>query len=287
MELPQLTVGLTVYDDYDGAFFTLNSLRLNQTTYDLQIIVVDQNPSSSYGKLLKEFVLRIGGKYVPQTNLTGPSHGRNLCVEHAETAWVLLMDSHILLTPDALNHLSIAIETGQVLPTDLIHGPLIYDDLSTLSSHWNPVWSNDAFGQWTMDERARHPFAPPFEIPMSGVCLMVFHQEHWPTYNKGFKGFGAEEWYIHRKYRKQGGRVLCVPGLRWLHRFGRMPHCNYTLTIENKIFNTLLGDLELDDQEQYVTDIQHWREFNPAATERAVTMLNAYQTEKENYGKQD
>ena len=34
-----------------------------------------------------------------------------------------------------------------------------------------------------------------------------------------FREFGGEEWYIHEKYRQAGAKCLCLPFLRWQHRF--------------------------------------------------------------------
>ena len=43
----------------------------------------------------------------------------------------------------------------------------------------------------------------------------------WPGFPAAFRGFGGEEAYIHEKFRRAGGRRLCLPWLRWMHRFGR------------------------------------------------------------------
>lgn len=270
---PDLSVALTVYDDYDGAFFTLQSIRMHHSAFNFKIIVVDQNPESEYGKLLKSFVENIGGKYLPQTDLSGPSHGRNLCMETADTPWVLMMDCHVLLTPDALNHLRIAIETQTVLSSDLIHGPLLYDRLDDMASHWKPGWNEDCYGTWAFDVRASHEHGQPFEIPMSGVGLMVVNKDYWPTYNADFRGFGAEEWYLHRKYMLQGGRVMCIPGFRWMHRFGRMPHIKYNLNLENKLYNTFLGNIELGDIAQMETDKTYWLDRNERVTNKVLKEL--------------
>lgn len=270
---PKLTVGLTTHDDYDGVFFTINSLRLHHSEIAMKFVVVDQNPTSQYGKLTKEFVERIGGVYLQQTDRLGPSHGRNLCAAEAEDGWILLLDSHVLLEPKALKDTFKWIHSGVLRKTDLLSGPLVYDDFKSLSSHWRPGWNDQCFGTWDLDRRACDPKAQPFEIEMNGVGLMFFHKENWPGYNVEFRGFGAEEWYIHRKYRKQGGRVMCVPCLRWLHRFGRMPHASYPLLMAHKIYNHLLGNLELGDIEQYHIDFNHWNEKFPAETRHAAELL--------------
>ena len=58
-------------------------------------------------------------------------------------------------------------------------------------------------------------------------------------------GFGGEEGYIHEKFRKNGGRSLCVPGFKWLHRFGRPDGAPYPLKLEDRIWNYYIGWGEL------------------------------------------
>ncbi|GAA2933219.1 hypothetical protein GCM10020221_31230 [Streptomyces thioluteus] len=36
-------------------------------------------------------------------------------------------------------------------------------------------------------------------------------------------GHGAEEGYLHKKYRAAGARVLCLPFLRWTRRRSALP----------------------------------------------------------------
>ena len=76
-----------------------------------------------------------------------------------------------------------------------------------------------------------------------------------------FRGFGGEEGYIHEKYRQAGHRTLCLPFLRWVHRFGRPNGVKYPLTIENKIRNYFLGHLELNLDINPI--INHFKEYVP------------------------
>jgi hypothetical protein len=57
----------------------------------------------------------------------------------------------------------------------------------------------------------------------------------WPGFNPMFRGFGGEEGYIHEKFRQAGGRCLCLPWLRWTHRFGRPAGIGYSLTVGEKL----------------------------------------------------
>ena len=101
------------------------------------------------------------------------------------------------------------------------------------------------YGSWASDERARDPDAPPFEIPMQGLGLFACRRAAWPGFSTRFRGFGGEEGYIHEKVRQQGGRVLCLPFLRWLHRFERPMGVPYRIKWEDRVRNYLIGRHEL------------------------------------------
>lgn len=128
---------------------------------------------------------------------------------------------------------------------DLLQGPLVYDDLNNISTHFDPVWRGQMWGIWATDPRGRDPEGKAFEIPMQGMGLFSCRRAAWPGFNPAFRGFGWEEGYIHEKIRRAGGRTLCLPWLRWVHRFGRPAGVPYPLYIEDKLRNYLIGFIEL------------------------------------------
>jgi hypothetical protein len=67
----------------------------------------------------------------------------------------------------------------------------------------------------------------------------------WLGFNSEMRGFGGEEGYIHEKFRQAGHKAVCLPFLRWLHRFGRPDGVKYPLTRHNKVRNYVLGFSEL------------------------------------------
>ncbi|MDB5341840.1 MAG: hypothetical protein JWP89_217 [Schlesneria sp.] len=86
----------------------------------------------------------------------------------------------------------------------------------------------------------------PFEIPAMGLGCFSSLKCQWPGFNAHFREFGGEEWYIHEKVRQRGGRALCLPFLKWQHRFGdpgggRTHH----YTTLGKVRNYVLGHQEL------------------------------------------
>lgn len=284
-----LTVGMTTHNDFDGVFFTLQSLRFNhpEALEELEFIVVDQNPDSPYGKLTKGFCEQIGARYIPQADGGGPTKGRDAYFSAANTQAVLSVDCHVLFAPGSIKKL---VELFKQCPEskDLYHGPLVYNDLKNISTHWTPEWKRGAqnFGSWAYDPKGQDPNGPLFEIPFQGVGVMACNKHAWPGYNKDFIGFGAEEWYIHRKFRCRGGHIWCAPWLRWLHRFGRMPHATYTLCLWHKMYNHLLGSIELNDTADVLVQLQHWHDINPNELHLAMTELTrrGYITLKESDG---
>jgi hypothetical protein len=75
--------------------------------------------------------------------------------------------------------------------------------------------------------------------------LFACRRSAWPAFNARFRGFGGEEGYIHEKFRQNGGRTLCLPFLRWMHRFRRPMGVPYTNRWEDRVRNYLIGFREL------------------------------------------
>ena len=89
------------------------------------------------------------------------------------------------------------------------------------------------------------PKGQPFEIPMQGLGLFFVRKAAWLKFNEHARAFGGEEGYIHEKYRRHGYKTLCLPFLKWLHRFPRPDGVKYTLTLKDKLRNYILGFTEL------------------------------------------
>ena len=128
---------------------------------------------------------------------------------------------------------------------DLLQGPLIYDDLESISTHFDPIWRGQMWGVWATADRARDPDAEPFDIPMQGMGAFSCRKRAWLGVNPRFRGFGGEEGYIHEKFRQARRRTLCLRWLRWTHRFGRPNGVRYPLTVDDKLRNYLIGHAEL------------------------------------------
>ncbi len=242
----KLTIGMATYDDYDGVYFTIQALRLYhpEVLSDAEIIVVDNHPEGAAASHLKGLEHAVPNyRYIPFAGASGTAAPRDRIVEEADGRYVLSLDCHVLLVPGAVRRLLGYFDTHPDC-NDLLQGPLLYDDARSLSPYWKPVWGAGMFGQWAFDERASDPDGAPFDIAMQGLGLYAFRKAAWPGFHPGFRGFGGEEFYIHEKFRHRGDRTLCLPFLRWMHRFGRPGGVPYRNIWEDRIRNYLLGHHE-------------------------------------------
>jgi hypothetical protein len=258
---PFLTVGMPTYDDYDGVFFSIQALRMyNESLMDnIEILVIDNNPDGKHGKLIRTFIKNNvpNGRYVPEKEWQGP-WVKDLVMREAAGKYSMCMDCHILLAQGALKKLVEfyaggeknwvrSPQPGVPHPQDFFQGPLVYDNLKSISTHFEPTWRGEMWGIWSNDQRGNDPDGPAFEIPMQGMGLFTCAKKSWEEvggFNRLMKGFGGEEGYIHAKFRQAGRRCWCLPFLRWMHRFNRPHGVPFVLTWENKVWNYTIAFLE-------------------------------------------
>ena len=262
MNKPFLTIGMPTYDDFHGVYFSVQALRMYHAEVmdKTEIIIIDNNPNSAHGKETKHFSNSAPNiKYIPYEESVGPANAKNRVFEEAQGSYVLCMDGHILFEPEALSKL---IDMYKQIPdtSDLYQAPLVYDDLHNVSTHFDPVWRGQMYGIWATDERGRDRNAEPFEMEMTGCGVLSCRKEAWLGFNKHFRGFGGEEGYIQEKFRQAGHKTMCLPFLRWVHRFGRPDGVKYPLTMENKLRNFFIGHFELGlDITPIIDHFEEWK----------------------------
>jgi len=311
--MPKLTIGMAHFDDYHGVYFTIQSIRLHhpEVIKDIEFVVIDNSPNSPHGKQVRQFVESnaiigtAGAFYVPLVDPKGTSVSRDAIFAHASGDFVLVNDCHILYPSGSLKRLMDFYEQNP--DTDNIYsGPLIYDSLAQVTTHFNDQWRGEMWGTWgsawtdiyeteyfstiqnprdlprvlpiSLEMNAKSisscggidipeniPWAghesvlekagfkkagkndddKPFEIPGQGLGSFTCRRESWLGFNKYSRGFGGEELYIHEKYRQAGRKAICLPFLKWLHRFGRPEGAKYPLTRYGKVRNYVLEFNEL------------------------------------------
>lgn len=244
----QLTIGMATYDDFHGVYFTIQAIRLYQQfcqNNSVEFIVLDNNPTGNHGSSVKSFINGwVGGtgKYIPYTEKAS-SFNKYKIVDHASGKYVLILDCHVLLAPNALTYLMNYFKDHPDCK-DLVQGPLLYDDLRNYSTEFFPQWRDSMYGTWHTNNKA-YGLGQPFEIHLQGMGLCAFEKSNWPGISPHFIGFGAEEGYIAEKFRRNGGKNICLPQLQWVHRFGRPEGVSFPLQLEDRIWNYFVGWLEI------------------------------------------
>jgi hypothetical protein len=253
----KLTIGMCTYDDYDGVFFTIQAIRMYHPKImnDVEFIIIDNNPTSESGKAVKDFTnhITLPCQYIPFDEYSSTSI-KNKVFEYANTPYVLCIDCHILIQPGALKYL-IDYYDSNLDDGNLLQGPLVYDDLKNVSTHFNRIWGSYMEGQWATDPRYIDKDSEPFEITGHGMGLFSCRKDSWLGYNTNFRGFGGEEIYIHDKYLKNNKKTLCLPFLGWMHRFTRIGGPPYKNDLLDRYRNYLIGHIELGKDVTKVDEI--------------------------------
>jgi len=230
-----ITVGMATYDDWSGVYFTVQALRMYHPEVS-EIVIIDNEGDKQLEDWAKYWGKGIV-KYVSMTDPVGTSAPRSKVFEVATNEIVFCVDCHVLISPGAFKY---PFPEG----LDLWHGAMCYDDFNAgyvvdMKDQWNcnmwGVWGNIVNEEKLPDE--------PFEIKMHGLGFFGCRKEAWLGFNPDFRGFGGEEGYIHEKFRKNGRKVLCLPWIKWCHRFGKSG--SYRLDVNDRIRNYLIGFKEL------------------------------------------
>tara|TARA_R110000824_G_scaffold180061_7_gene360466 strand:+ start:1308 stop:2348 length:1041 start_codon:yes stop_codon:yes gene_type:complete len=262
--MKKLTIGSAAFDDFEGVYFTYQSLRLANIDRldELDLVLIDNNPSSPEGRATEDFCSKAGIRYFPEP-IPRSTAIRDRVFRVAEAPFTLCIDSHVLFEPETISHCLDFAEGEGSESSDLFHGAMLYDYLGeeNPATHLDPVWRDNMFGIWGHDERALDKEGEPFEIPSQGLGLFGCRTEAWAGFSPLFQGFGGEEGYIHEKFRQRGDKVWCLPWLRWVHRFARPRGNTYPLNIEERIRNYTFGWLELGKELEEIRE--HFEELHP------------------------
>jgi hypothetical protein len=241
----QFVIGMPVFGDYDGPVFTSASLLAHHNHRVSEILIVDNKPDSPQSKPLAEWCKHHKKlRYVPFPSPVGTAPPKNAVFDNAPPGHVVCMDSHILLFSGALDALAEFYTANPDAVDDLVQGPLVYDDMVSVSSSLSDAWGGDGvWGQWKSDpELATEKW---FQVRAQGMGLFACSKSGWVGFNANFRGFGGEERYIHEKFRQAGKKTWCVTGLRWWHRFGKAAPVKYPLSNQDKCRNYVIGLIEL------------------------------------------
>jgi len=237
----KLTIGMPVFDDFDGVYFTIQALRMYHDI-DFDLIVIDNNPRSSHGMKTRDFVNTwTNAKYIEFTEKIGTSI-KNQVFLNSETEYTMCIDCHVMIKSGGLKSLIRYFEKNPDTK-DLIQGPLWMDNLNDYCTHFNDKWGGMMHGQWDTDKKG-HDSGMPFEIQSMGMGLFACRTDAWPGFHSLFMGFGGEEGYMHRKFLNRGDKCICIPDLKWVHRFERPNGVPYPNIVEDRFWNYIIGALD-------------------------------------------
>jgi hypothetical protein len=223
---PRLTIGMATFRDWPGVWATVKALKkYHRDVWEfLEIVIIDNDPDghpeleghnggeNDHSSKARRLMDQIGGKYLHFTQVQGTAAAKGRVFELATAPVVLVIDCHVLLDPGSLMKL---IEFAEAQPDskDLWQGPC-----EDVGDYFAPRWGSLMYGRWANDDRTAA--GQPYEIPMQGCGLFACNKSAWPGFHPLLEGFGPEEFHLHQRIRRNGGKCWCLPWLPWDHRFG-------------------------------------------------------------------
>ena len=270
-----VTVGLVHNNDFNGAWQTLIGLLANHSAIlaHCEFVIVDNNPGSRDGKALRNFTTRImrswpccGTRYIAFAESIGSAPARNELFNAAAGDFVLCLDPHVTFPNHVLEKLFNYVNDNPE-SSDLLTGPIVMDDGSTRYTCQKRQWTSANFGVWDCDERGLDSENDPFEIDQQGLGVFCIKRSAWPGFHKDLRGFGCVEAVLCEKIRRAGAKVLCLPFLRWYHRFSHyMKTVPYPVSNYDKARNHLIAFQEVDwdtkpilDHFRYYLSVNEWK----------------------------
>ena len=213
---PKLLTIAMVADDFDGAYFSIQAIRLYQPEVrdEVHFLVLDPRPAV-HGEALRGLGAWLECyTYWPCADAAGGAL-HDFPFRHGRSEYVLMLEPGVLLAPGSLAAL-VAYLRHHSPPRELMQGPLVSANGRVLATHWEAGWEAGRCGRPVVDAAAERE--EPFEIAMQDLGAFVCRRDAWPGIDPRLGGAGGLEGYLHEKLRRTGGRTLCLPFLRWQRR---------------------------------------------------------------------
>ena len=150
MTLPTLAVVMAHYDDFNGAYFSIQHLRIAATPAS-EFVILDNSSAAKpvVHDALRDFCGQIGAKLVAAPHLDGTSQTRNAAIAAARADIVICMDCHVLLRPGA-EAAVIKYFTEAENRNNILSGAMLMDGLDPKDAptHFQPQWNDQMWGRW-------------------------------------------------------------------------------------------------------------------------------------------
>src|SRR6056300_1430896 len=158
--MKKITIGMAHHTDFHGVYFTiqdiLKELRFNKREdllNRLEFVIIENSKDNQHAHAVKALKAGTGlgdrFRVIDFPDSQGTSSTRNKIIEEARTDFVLVMDCHVLLCPvvETLDKLYKFIDEYPDTK-NLYQGPLVHDNLSKFSTHFNNEWGSGMWGRW-------------------------------------------------------------------------------------------------------------------------------------------
>ena len=114
---PLVSVVIPAWNEEEGILHTLHSLANSNTTYETELIVVDNNSTDGTAALMK----KLGIRTLLETK-QGVGHARTLGLHTAKGKYILTGDSDTLYPPGWIGAMTKALIDGENKPVYCVHG---------------------------------------------------------------------------------------------------------------------------------------------------------------------
>ena len=237
---------MACWDDVEGTFWTLSILRQFHVPYyshlrdQVELLVVDDMPTEQ--RELRHLCNLANAKFVHKPKAMGPAHAKSSVFEEASGDYTLLLDSHVLCLPGSVEYLLNGINSGAI-GNDIWSGPLVSENGGIIATELLPRWRGEFWGIWDTDHSIVEKKAKQIEgMGSAFFCMKTKNFIDNECFPKEFRGFGGEELIMSEINRqKTGGQHWCHDALRWQHRFYKPKPVSYTLTVNDKFKNYVIG----------------------------------------------
>ncbi len=227
--MPGISLVIACRDEADTLWFTLHSLQMHTRGSlverdGMEIVVADNDPGAkTCGKTVEEVCAafakaRFPVRYLPAGEVKSVFYPRNQGAAAAAGEHLIFLDSHVLLTPFAIEELHRLYLNRSGLPTHalapdlyLAHIPVAFSDPSRQVGPYKLHLRDDFWGEWVpMSEMPPTPLHP---IAASGLWCYSTPKaalEAVRGYNPNFLGYAGGEVYLELKYWLLGGHVVLL-----------------------------------------------------------------------------
>lgn len=216
---PLLSIVIPVRGKANELWFTLQGLVHAGFDEDVEILVVDNEPSEEV-RAVCDYFGRPCLRYVEAGEVKGVNYPRSVGAHCSRGLWLLILDSHVLLKPDAWQILRERILQDVYPPRALIHFGVSFG-APVVWGAYKLTLEKNFWGTW------HHLVDPvktePYPIAATGNWSLLMRRDDWHAVgglNPEFRGYGGDEIYLQLKVWRSGGQVLLDPSLVGSHWSG-------------------------------------------------------------------